>query len=252
MDGLLAGPYDLPGGRCCGSARNADVGVPVARTFDRIVLTDPPSLEDFLSDAARGKRRPTDPTKRELYEGLSIYATVRQARRKALDLPILGAYIAAVLVPDEAPIRAARTIKGSRGHHTLWGDATDLLGYVVAVVTVEGETGGNTMAYELWDTASRNIVGDYETEGDALAVVHEVLRLDGRHAAETLLLAYEDGRGRTETVATGGALADRAEATGSRFLVSSATPALPSIATGGSDRGTPGGEDTDLGDRREA
>lgn len=106
-------------------------------TFYRIVLTDPPSLEDFLSDAARGKRRPTDPAKRELYEGLSVYATVGQARRKALDLPILVAYIPELRVPEDAPIQVARTIKGSRGHHTLWGDPADLLGYVVAVVPVE-------------------------------------------------------------------------------------------------------------------
>jgi hypothetical protein len=111
----------------------------VARTFFRIVTTDPPSVADFLSDKARGKTQPTDPARRDLYEGLSVYATLAQARRKARDLPVLGDYVAELRIADDALIRVERTLRSSRGHHTVWGDPEDLLHSVVAVVAVEGE-----------------------------------------------------------------------------------------------------------------
>lgn len=87
------------------------------------------------------------------------------------------------------------------------------------------------MAYELWDTMSRNVVGDYDTEEQALKVVRDALALDGRQAVDSLLLAYEDRNGRTETVAAGAALADRAERTGPPVLVSSVSGARNSSAT---------------------
>jgi hypothetical protein len=111
----------------------------VARTFFRIVTTNPPSVADFLSDKARGKARPTDPARRDLYEGLSVYATLAQAWRKARDLPVLGGYVAELRIPDDALVRVERTLRSSRGHHTLWGEPEDLLRFVVAVFAVEGE-----------------------------------------------------------------------------------------------------------------
>jgi len=66
------------------------------------------------------------------------------------------------------------------------------------------------MAYELWDTETRNIVGDYETEGEALAIVRDVLRLDGQDAVASLALAHEDRSGRTRIVAIGRDLGNRA------------------------------------------
>ena len=34
------------------------------------------------------------------------------------------------------PVRWERTIPDNEGHHTLWGDADELLGYVVPVIPV--------------------------------------------------------------------------------------------------------------------
>jgi len=44
------------------------------------------------------------------------------------------------------------------------------------------------MAYELWDSRSRNIVGDYATEQHALAIVRDGARIDDQEAAESLAL----------------------------------------------------------------
>lgn len=95
-------------------------GVP---TFYRIVRTDPPSLHDFLSAQQLGKRSPgNDPELQRLQDGLSVYATLAQARRKARASPALGSYVATLDIPDDAHVIYERTLTSS-GHHTLWGDA---------------------------------------------------------------------------------------------------------------------------------
>ena len=104
-------------------------------TFYRIVLTNPPTLVDFLSDEAQG-RPPRGETHRYLWDGISVYATAQQARNKAQDYPFLGQFIARLDIPDQASVRSERTLRRSRGHHTLWGDPAYLLRCVVAVIPV--------------------------------------------------------------------------------------------------------------------
>ena len=60
-----------------------------------------------------------------------MFATETQARNQARDFPLLGSYIARLDVPDDAPVRAERTLR-TRGHHTLWADPQALLRYVGA------------------------------------------------------------------------------------------------------------------------
>ena len=101
--------------------------------FYRIVLTDPPTLADFLSAAAQGRpARRNDPETLRLWTGISVYETFEQARDKALDFPMLGHLIATLDIPEHTLIRAERTTS-SRGHHTLWGEPADLLAHVVSI-----------------------------------------------------------------------------------------------------------------------
>jgi len=91
----------------------------LSRTFYRIVLTDPPTLADFLSAGARGKAPlEDDPERARLHQGISVYATAAQARRKSRASPVLGRYVAALEIPDGGPIHWERTTP-SQGHHTL-------------------------------------------------------------------------------------------------------------------------------------
>lgn len=72
------------------------------------------------------------------------------------------------------------------------------------------------MTYELWSKASRSIVGAFGAESAALAAVREVMEALGRPYAEGLALIREDGRGRSELVAEGSALGERALAAAPR------------------------------------
>jgi hypothetical protein len=47
------------------------------------------------------------------------------------------------------------------------------------------------MHWELWDTESGNLVGDYDSEADALAVVRDALRKQGPSVVATLALGAE-------------------------------------------------------------
>jgi len=108
----------------------------VARTFYRIVQSDPPTRRDFESHEALGRVLiDPDQEQRRMWQGISVFTTEAQARNKAHDYPGLGGFIAAMRVRDEEAIRFARTGR-NRGHHTLWGEPEALLGCVVAVVPV--------------------------------------------------------------------------------------------------------------------
>jgi hypothetical protein len=95
-------------------------------TFYRIVLTDPPTRHDFLSDKDRGKPKPHDPELALLWEGLSVMDTFERAAKVALRFPTNGGYISAVDVPDDGSVIYRRTLR-RQGHHTIWADAELLL-----------------------------------------------------------------------------------------------------------------------------
>ena len=69
-----------------------------------------------------------------------------------------------------------------------------------------------TMTYELWDTKTRNAVGGFDSEAEALAVVREAIRRHGREYANMLVLGCEDDDGESRSIAQGQELAARAEA----------------------------------------
>jgi hypothetical protein len=63
--------------------------------------------------------------------------------------------------------------------------------------------------FALWDLETGNLVGAYDTEAAALAVVRRSLAQWGRESVATLALVRES-RGRTRALAEGEALAERA------------------------------------------
>jgi hypothetical protein len=78
------------------------------------------------------------PESRRLAGGISVNATLTQARKRARTVRSLRQYtcVAELSVPDDAAVEFARTLS-SPGHHTLWGDADILLGCVVLVHSVD-------------------------------------------------------------------------------------------------------------------
>jgi hypothetical protein len=99
------------------------------------VKRNPPTLADFISNAARGAPAPAQPELARLWDGVSSYNTAEQARRSARRRPMLGRYIAELRLPEDRPLRLERTLKSS-GHHTLWAEPSELLALVVRVEPV--------------------------------------------------------------------------------------------------------------------
>ena len=83
--------------------------------------------------------------------------------------------------------------------------------------------GAHTVAtmtyYELWNTKTRNAVGDFDSEAEALAVVREAIHRHGREYANMLALGCEDDAGETRAIAGGQELAELALHAGSRQAV---------------------------------
>lgn len=104
------------------------------RLLHRIVRSDPPTRDDFVSQAARDRPVPDDPRDVRVWDGVSVYSTAAQARRKRRTSPVLGSWIAVLSVPLDGSVRVERT-RGA-GHHTIWGDPATLLALVVAVEPV--------------------------------------------------------------------------------------------------------------------
>jgi hypothetical protein len=102
------------------------------RSFYRIVLTNPTTLVDYQSAKARGAPEPLSSARRAVWDGLSVFSTLNQARRKARVSPMLGAYVAVLRVPTDGSVRFMRTLGGD-GHHTLWGEPVDLMALEVSV-----------------------------------------------------------------------------------------------------------------------
>ncbi len=103
----------------------------------RVVLTNPPTVDDFKSKAELGLPAPPAGARdvRQLWDGISVFSTEAQARRAARRYPLLGSYVARLQIPSAAEIRSERTL-ASPGHDTLWGDSSVLLAFVTEVVPV--------------------------------------------------------------------------------------------------------------------
>jgi hypothetical protein len=104
--------------------------------FFRIIASAQPTLDDVLSKEALGEPLHDDsPEIRRLWQGISVYATEAQARRKGRASPRLGRYIARIELPDDSPVVFERTTTSS-GRYTLWGDPSVILACVTDVVPV--------------------------------------------------------------------------------------------------------------------
>ena len=64
--------------------------------------------------------------------------------------------------------------------------------------------------FELWDLASRNIVGEFDAAHEVLALVCALTTERAQRATENFALVREDERGRSITIAQGTGLFDLA------------------------------------------
>lgn len=87
----------------------------------RIVLTDPPTIDDMRSHLALGiPIRRNDLESRRLAGGISLFDSLQRARKQARRKPWLGnAFIAEMAIPTDR-LRIEKT--AGPGHYTAWGD----------------------------------------------------------------------------------------------------------------------------------
>lgn len=76
-----------------------------------------------------------------------------------------------------------------------------------------------SMTYELWNTRTRNAIGDFGSQTEALAVVRDVIARHGRDYANMLFLGCEDASGHSRPIAQGQALVAMALRSDSRQAV---------------------------------
>lgn len=113
------------------------------------VINDDALVDDFLSDAARGKKaRGRSATIPDLMNGMSAFRTLDLARQRWQDIaamarrrrpsePIkVGEHIAWVVLRAGMGF-AYEDLGHDDGHMTIWGDPADLAGAVVEIVPAE-------------------------------------------------------------------------------------------------------------------
>lgn len=109
----------------------------VYRVFHRTVKADPPTVDDFMSNQAKGRPpRGAEVGNPELWGGISVMDTLDRARKRAQQFPQHGVFIAVLHIPPAGPVTAARTLT-TPGHYTLHGAPADLLACVAEVIPVE-------------------------------------------------------------------------------------------------------------------
>ena len=68
------------------------------------------------------------------------------------------------------------------------------------------------MAYELWDTDTRNIINTFEDGADALQAARELIEINSSAYPGALALVFEQDDGETTLIARGPELGERAAA----------------------------------------
>jgi len=110
----------------------------LARTFYRIVKTNPAVVDDFRSYGELGVHiAPDTDGMRRLARGVSVYETFDQACRAARRSPRLGRFVATLVIPDNDDRLMWERTGGRPGHYTMWArteeQAPTIASYVQSV-----------------------------------------------------------------------------------------------------------------------
>lgn len=108
--------------------------------FFRIARTNPPTIQDFVSQKANGVPL-RDVRYASIWDGVSVYETDVQAENAAARARYrFGSYLCVLDVEENGLVQFERTT-GSAGHHTLWATPEQLLACVVATTRLRGDEG---------------------------------------------------------------------------------------------------------------
>lgn len=106
------------------------------RVLHRTVKADPPTLDDFKSNKARGEDpRGPEIEDHSIWDAVSMSDTFQRALKRARRFPQHGMFIAEVSIPEGSMIVARPTL--GRGHYSVHGAPDALLGCVTRVIPVD-------------------------------------------------------------------------------------------------------------------
>jgi hypothetical protein len=106
--------------------------------YYRIVQSPRPTVADFISNAAAGLalRPPDTPERRRLWEGLSVYSSMRAAEASAARAGWRnGRYLAEIAVDEGDPVTVEKTLRDP-AHYTMWGAPEAILAVVQKVLPI--------------------------------------------------------------------------------------------------------------------
>lgn len=114
----------------------------MVREFFRIVSSKEPTLEDFKSPRALGRRLPNPAVEREWAEGVSIYDDFDRACQVSRKFKFrLGHYIVRIRVPEERTLEYTQTFEDMH-HFTIYAEPEEILALVEgAPVQIPGTPG---------------------------------------------------------------------------------------------------------------
>jgi hypothetical protein len=101
------------------------------------VLTNPPTPEDFLSNAELGNvpRPPLTLERQRLWEGVFVCSTLEAAIDRAARLRPACRFIAVLNVPGSGAVLCTKTLRDP-AHYTFWGAAPDILERVECIIAL--------------------------------------------------------------------------------------------------------------------
>jgi hypothetical protein len=108
-------------------------------TCYRLLKTPSPTAEDFKSQAEKGRKPPKSLPAHKLaeWDGVSVLRSLEEAVVFQREFQYLGAYIAVLEIPDDAPV--VRTPPDRYGHFTLRAPGAVLFEYLTDVISVDYE-----------------------------------------------------------------------------------------------------------------
>jgi hypothetical protein len=114
----------------------------VAREFFRIVHGKEPTIEDFKSLRALGRRLRDPAYEREWAEGISVYDSFDRACEVARSYRFRpGSYVVKLVVPEESDVEYRQTFEDPR-HYTIYAESELILTLVTgAPVLIPGAPG---------------------------------------------------------------------------------------------------------------
>jgi len=160
----------------------------------RVVQNRPSKVEDFVSEQLAG--RPPfghDAEAMELHRGVSVWETKAQAALHARLFSLQTLFLVTLDDQSEHPLQSESTTSAA-GHRTVTAPPIEIYSRSIRNETMPpSDDGGGELHWEVWSNATRNLVGSFPSEVEALTALGEASRNNGTTYVRSLTVAMVAG-----------------------------------------------------------